>query len=449
MPRTFTSLIGSVLLLVSLLIVPASSTKAEGEDWQYTVRPGDTLWSVCETYAAFEKCWLELGQYNGISKPRALSIGERLRVPVAWLKQKPVAARVAYVQGQVLLGNKGTQRPLEKDERLKIGHRVVTREGSATLRFADGSLLTMLPNSEIVLDSVSAFRQSRSLSIEVSLPTGEIRVRVPERTPKTRFDVKTPSAVAAVRGTQFRVSADTEEAVTRGEVLEGNVALATTQSEVDVGAGFGALAKQDKPVDSPIQLLDAPQWNLSCTDPGYAEWQSLPGAQYYNLVLLEDDVSQDKILNSRQVKRNYFTFKGLDEKCYQLRISAVDTVGFNGLESQRQFCYELQLEPPVINSAQWADDRLTLSWDSVPGAEHYVVEVSSDQSFRNIDQSVSAAQTETSFSFDRRADPIHVRLSAKAGEKTSLASEEQVLEHSDNHGLLIGILAVIAAFALL
>lgn len=53
------------------------------------------------------------------------------------------------------------------------------------------------------------------------------------RAPGSRLQVITPSAVAAVCGTRFRVAADVE--ATREETLEGAVGLAAAGLEVRVG----------------------------------------------------------------------------------------------------------------------------------------------------------------------------------------------------------------------
>ena len=130
-------------------------------------------------------------------------------------------------------------------------------------------------------------------------------------------------------------------------------------------------------------------------------------------------------------------------------MSAVDGQGFNGMESQRQFCYELQLDKPVIASCNWINNSLNVSWSPVKYAESYRLEVSSDPSFNSIvvDKLVSADQlSETLQDFDGEA---HVRVVAQAGDTRSEYSEAVAVEHKSERGWLVGILAVIAAFAIL
>ncbi len=425
------------------------SGASAGSDWSYTVRPGDTIWSVCREYTDYPACWLELPGYNKISEPRALSIGERLQIPLDWLKQPPVAATVVSVQGEALVGEIGKQVPLAIKTQLVVGDRIVTRNGFVTLKFADGSLLGMAENSTVVLDAVSAFRQTRSASIEVSLPRGEVSVRVPERKHRTSFKVKTPSAVAAVRGTRYRVNADEQSVATRSEVLAGSVALASAVSEVGIAAGYGAKAEQGEPVGTPVRLLSAPQWNLSCTDPGYAEWQSLPDAIAYRLVLLENDTSTDMVLSTQRLTKNHFTFRDIAEKCYQLKVSAIDGQGFNGLESQREFCYQFMLDPPVMQSADWVNGVLKLAWSNVQLVEQYRIEVSEHENFSSLllDKEVAADQLDQELG--RLPGGVFVRVASLVADRQSEYTPPVKLDHRVERNWLPGILAAIVAFVIL
>lgn len=440
-PQRFARGLQAALLLLSLAL-PAGAA-----DWQYTIRPGDTLWSLCGEYCDYADCWKELPGYNGIDDPTAISVGQRIRVPAQWLKQAPVAATVIFVNGEVLLGEAGDGRALRSSEKLEIGARLSTGEGSATLQFVDGSLLTMNAHSELVLDAVSAFKQSRSTSIRVSVPRGEVGIRVPLRQPRTRFQISTPSAVAAVRGTRFRVSSDSDAGLTRSEVLEGQVDLSAGGSSQPLPEGFGSLAKLGEAPIEPVQLLDAPQWNLACTDPGFAEWFAPPGATGYKLVLLEDELASDQVLRSLVVNETNYTFRDLETRCYQLRVNAVDAQGFSGLESQRQFCYYLQLAAPALEELQWRSGALSGQWSDVQYAEQYQVEIARDSEFSDViaRYSVDASQ----LSDELRALPgkvfVRVRATARDGEFVGDYSNTLAVEHSQPRHWLAGVAAALLA----
>lgn len=380
-----------------------------------------------------------------------MAVGQRIRVPANWLKVAPVAATIIFVHGEVLLGDGDGQSALKANQQLEIGSRITTGQGSATLQFLDGSLLTMSAFSEITLDAVSAFKQSRSTAISVSVPEGEVSVRVPPRQPRTNFEVRTPSAVAAVRGTRFRVNSDSDAAVTRSEVLEGQVGLNAEGVSQLLDLGFGSLARRGQAPIDPVQLLDAPSWNLSCNDPGFAEWFAPPGAQRYKLVLLEDNLRSDRVLQSLTVSDTNYTFRNLETGCYQLRVNAVDMQGFNGMESQRQFCYDLQLVRPAIEELRWRSDRFAVQWDPVQYAEAYEVEVAREADFKTVLASYPVTATQLSAELEALPAGVHVRVRAVArdGQVVSDFSDAMYVEHSRPRHWLVGIAASLLALLVL
>ena len=70
MRRAVTALMGLLLFLTFAPLLPASS--------EYVVRPGDTLYSISRRFDVSETA---IRAANGISDPRALSIGQRLVIP--------------------------------------------------------------------------------------------------------------------------------------------------------------------------------------------------------------------------------------------------------------------------------------------------------------------------------------------------------------------------------
>lgn len=431
------------LLILSLYL----SNAAYSADWQYTIRPGDTIWALCADFTDYADCWRELSIYNNISEPQSLSVGERIKIPADWLRQAPVAAQVVYVKGDVFIGGNGQQQFLKNGQSLPIGERIVTAAGSVTLKFSDGSLLSMSEQSEITIDAVSAFKQSRAMSIQVSLPRGEAGIKVPPRQPRTSFKVNTPSAVAAVRGTRFRVGTKVEDAATRSEVLEGMVELSAAGGAVNIEAGYGSLVNEGTPI-APVILLDAPQWDLSCEVPGYAGWQSSPDATAYKLVLLENDTEADKIVTSKVLKQSEYTFEEIENKCYQLRVNAIDKQGLNGLEAQRLFCHDLNLKPPVLTSLRWQNSSVILDWQDIAYAEQYYIEISYSEDFSETVFEGRASASELKTHLAAASEPVYIRArsEAKSGAISSEFSQPVVVEYSPQRGWLLGLGAVLLAF---
>lgn len=437
--------------LISLL-----SVEAMASDWRYTFRPGDNIWAICAEYTFYDNCWRELAAHNNIAEPSKIPTGYVIKIPSPWLKQARVAAEVIYVAGAASYASPDKlPEELTVGQSLKVGQRIIVNEGSATLRFADGATIVMSANSELLIDSVSAFKQSRSQSVQVSLPRGEVKVTVPKRTPKAQFRVKTPAAVAAVRGTQFRVNSaspatDGQAGQMRSEVLEGVVDVESAGDSRGVEAGFGLKAAVGEPLSDPTQLLDAPTWNLECTDPGYVEWEGSPETAEFKLVLMEDDITADRIISTVSLSASNYTFKDLEERCYQVKINSVDGQGFNGLESQRQLCYQRILLAPFFSDLKLARGQLLVDWDQVEHADSYRVEISTNEDFSRIISSTVVSSDALSLDLDSKPKSVYVRAQSLAADgAVSEYSEPIYVEQKNSRNSLIGILAAILVFAAL
>ena len=87
-------------LLCALFFLPAI---AAAQDWNYRVRPGDTLWDLGGLYLKPSVRWQQLQQHNRIDNPYQLPPGQLLRFPISWLRIEPAPARVLSVRGKVEL----------------------------------------------------------------------------------------------------------------------------------------------------------------------------------------------------------------------------------------------------------------------------------------------------------------------------------------------------------
>jgi len=441
------SLVGALTLL---------SVPSYAGDWRYSVRPGDTFWSICREYTEHDNCWRELASHNGVANPNQLSIGTQLLIPMEWLKQAPFAAQAVYIMGEVVFSDankKATE--LVSGQALNIGSKVVVSQGSATLRFADGATILMNANSELIIDSSSAIKQGRAQSIEVSLPRGQVKVTVPERMPRTQFRVKTPSAVAAVRGTKFRVSStvpavDGQSGFTRSEVLEGTVEVSTNSDNQKVTAGHGVSTVEGQELLAHVTLISAPRWNRDCTDPGYVEWQTSLLATQYRLALMEDDTRVDKVISSVTITDANYTFKKLKKGCYQVKVNAVDSQGYNGLESQRRLCYQPQLGVPQITEAKFNRAGLLIVGDELENANSYRIEVSQYADFSSLVASETVDKLNVSLPVTADVKSIYVRAQAFGDDVPDSAYSEAIyLERKDYKNTFIGIVAIVLAFVAL
>ena len=199
-----------LLLLVIAGSLCLMTTRAQAEDWIYTTRPGDTLWDISQKYLKSVNYWSRLQQLNNVDVAKQLAPGTKLRMPLSWLKSFAAPANLVSYSGEVQLRTAGTDSALAVSgkQKINIGDTLITsNNGSALIQFADGSTLLLQKNSEVKFNTLSSFGDTGMVDTQLRLQQGRIETRVkPLRNPDSRFEITTPAAVAAVRGTEFRVS---------------------------------------------------------------------------------------------------------------------------------------------------------------------------------------------------------------------------------------------------
>ncbi len=185
------------------------------------MQDGDNPWNLTERYLAGIKYWPRIQTLNRINDPQHIPPGTRLRIPVEWLRRVDAIAKVAAVHGQAEVRGKRATRALTAGMQLRSGDVVQTgREANVTLEFADGSRVLVHAEAELHLDALGSFENTDYYDTQVRLTQGRMENLVaPLGKGPGRFEISTPAAVTAVRGTRYRVNAGAD--ATRSEVLEG------------------------------------------------------------------------------------------------------------------------------------------------------------------------------------------------------------------------------------
>lgn len=355
--------LSSLLLLFSLLL--SNAAPAQEAYWEYTFRPGDNIWKIARDYTTSADNWLKIKNFNRVASGQDLIMrpGTRIKIPVSLLKVQPAHARITALHGDVrIIDAQGETVDATLQSRLRSGDRILTGDhASATLRFADGSELLLLPNSEAHMDTLSAHGNNGMVDTRVRLKSGQIDTRVKPQRNNSRFEIITPAAVAAVRGTAFRVSADAGRM--RSEVTEGVVGVAAGKDEQPVQAGYGLVAEKGKPLPQPVRLLPAPGLAQDLRIAGYRQaidWQAVAGAVGYR-VQLAPTVSFDRLLVDRIETTTRTTLPELDNGSYALRVRAVDTHGLQGMNATA--AVDIHIVPAVAEpQISQTGNRLQFSW---------------------------------------------------------------------------------------
>lgn len=341
--------------LCTVLLLGITTTTNASDDWLYTLRPGDTLWKICQQFEQEPAaCWRDLASRNSLDTPHNLSPGQTLRVPISWLKEKPIPAQVVAVTGKVTLypadGNEAYQ--VKNGDAVAFGDALETAvESSAHLQFADKSAVVIKPNSFLIVNRYRRFLELQGERTELRLERGSLRNTVtPSSNAEPSFQVFTPGAVAAVRGTEYYISVDNNE-TTRNEVVDGRVDVSALDTQRKVQAGFATLARLDEPPIEPVPMLPAPQVTLEATHQDVtATWPEQAGAKSYWLEW--SDPQDQMLLGEASLQINQWQ-QTLPTGNYRLLVRAVDENGLRGHESWTDFSTEPAPEPEPEKEPKW------------------------------------------------------------------------------------------------
>lgn len=392
-----------LLVLLPLLLLPlaaVSQTRDAADEWRYRVVAGDTLIGISTTYLANPADWVRLQQLNRVKEPKQLAPGSILRIPLGLISRSATVAELVFVRGDVSV-QRGPSSPPEtvaSGAVVRVGDVVRTAaEASATVRFADGSRMSIAPVSEIGIAQSLALGKPGVPSVRLDLRQGSAEVQVPPTdTAGRRFEVRTPSVNLGVRGTEFRAHFDPARSQTRLEVLQGRVAVELERGRRGAGAlrsvdgGFGWLAEPGKPAPLLLALVAAP--DLS----GLAErverlplrlnWREAPGAAGYRVQVAVQD-QPDHLLLDGVFDTATAGWTDLPDGRYLLRVRAFGSDALEGLNAERRFVVKARPEPPfTIAPRQGADtwgDTASFAWTGADQAQRYRLQISADDDFSN------------------------------------------------------------------
>ncbi len=152
----------------------------------------------------------------------ALCTGAFVGVRMLGAKATPIA-RVTYYTGDFRVQQPGRDawKKAVINESLKSGEKVKTYDESrGEVAFADGSIIRIDANSN--LDIVELKRDKAGQTAQAKVWSGKVWASVNKASKKTKFELESPTAVAAVRGTVFRMSV-AEDMTTKVAVYAGEV----------------------------------------------------------------------------------------------------------------------------------------------------------------------------------------------------------------------------------
>jgi len=337
----------ALLVFCLTLGVRAEPENHQSTDWFYTLRPSDSLQSVAQQLLDRRHSWTDLSQYNQISNASSLQAGSIIKVPLEWLKQQPQPASVLSISGSVLIKrSQNSQFSLVKPEtQIRVGDELATRSGTAIIKFADGSLLHVDANTSLVFNRLSHFGNTGMVDTRVRLKQGSVSSDIQPLVKGSRFEISTPSAVAAVRGTRFRIS--TEADGTKLEVTEGKVEFSHEHGMTVVNAGEGARIRANSALIERKPLPPAPESQFAGTTvsdlPATLSWESTVPAENYRYQLNKQGQTAPPVL-AGQTREPQIEIDNIRNGDYTVAMRAVDAEGFEGMDANSPLKVQVDTE---------------------------------------------------------------------------------------------------------
>jgi hypothetical protein len=393
LPAGFSKTAAHSILIAVYTFSALGADAVEGDMvWRYAMHPGDNLINFARAHLIYPKDWVKLQRLNHIQDPYRIPIGFVLQVPLNLVKQVPASAKVVSVSGQVLLQQgQDTQVLLQTGQNLGPGATLITQNNSKViLEFADGTQTSLASNAKLVLDTMSLYSGGAMVDTKLRLQQGQTEsVANPKHIKGNTMQIITPSAVAAVRGTQFRVDADGIR--TLQSTLAGQVSLQAADSEVMVPAGYGSQAEKGKAPMPPTALLaavDTTQFDTQFTRlPVVFDMPAQTAA-----VSWQGKVAIDATINQLAAEVESTTpqlvFKDMPDGQYYLSVHARDVYGIAGYDRVHAFTLNaLPLAPALISPSagvRIGDAQPIFKWQPVANVQAYWLEVAQDAGFQHL-----------------------------------------------------------------
>ena len=247
------------LAIATLLAAALTHSVSASDDApvSYTMRKGDNLITLGERYFHNARSYKIVQQQNRIADPHFIPVGKILAIPRSVLKFRPANAKLISVRGQVLTGASAAS----VGQVLQEGADISTGPSSfATMLLDDGSRISLPSNSNIRIRRLRSYILGGSLDYDFDIAKGGIRSSVAKhKSGDDRYQVRTPKAVSAVRGTDFQSRFDPESGSDFAEVVEGGLAVTAGRGVGrSLAAGNGLAVKMDGGVVTETLLAPPP-----------------------------------------------------------------------------------------------------------------------------------------------------------------------------------------------
>ncbi|AZZ37951.1 hypothetical protein CIK05_14450 [Bdellovibrio sp. qaytius] len=138
-----------------------------------------------------------------------------------------IAGKVTILKGQVFIQRGSAKILIKKDDTILESDIIESESGTARITMIDSNLVDVYPRSRVEIAKYVYKPNQDEKEVELKVDFGKIKSTVNQKYDgaKNKFQVKTPSAVAGVRGTVFTTEYDAVKKVSKVITIEGLVAV--------------------------------------------------------------------------------------------------------------------------------------------------------------------------------------------------------------------------------
>lgn len=383
------------LLTLACSVQAQTASASASAATRHRINTGDTLEQLARHYLGDATQWPLLQKHNQVGSPYRLQPGSVLEIPNNLLRM--ATASVDYLQGRVtvLPPPSHTGSPAESlltpGQQLPEGSRLrVAPDAFVSVRLADGSLLKVQADSEVLLQQLRRKGRTGSLRSVVDLQSGAVEASVPpNKAQPAALDVRTGIATSSVRGTQFGVyrSADgsTATAVQQGAVQVASNSNPSASAPVRKGHGAAITADGQLRQATLLPALPASQLPQLAED---AQWLDLPlpapeaateaAAATGYVVQVTQDAAGQQVLRNGRFASGKARFAAVPDGAYFVQVRAVDGHGIPGLPAQGPLKVKAHPVPPLYQTAPAAvlpTDGVDLRCTPVHGVSAYRIQI--------------------------------------------------------------------------
>ena len=387
----------AALFLFGLSVLPRFALAGEVRTVEIIVSQNDTLKGLSQRYLQQPGKWQEVARLNRLANPDRLAPGQRIIIPVRLLKAAPLDARVTFLKGTGFLKDSGSAGwiPLHRGDLVRVGSSLKSGpESGVEVTYADGTNFLLREKSTVTVKS--AQQGVLHLLRVLYLEAGKVITRVKAATGRdSRFEIETPSALAAARGTEYRVGVD-EQRTTRAELLEHSIDFSAMGATIPLHQDEGSVARFQEPPCAARRLLPPP--DPVDLRPSYGKspltlrFAPVEGASRYRVVLARDREGKDSVKEALIRPDESLEVAPDADGSYFVIASTLDSEGLEGRLSQpRELLLHREAKKAAataiaapVDGARLRTTRAAVTWLPVSDVARYQLQVGADRDFTRL-----------------------------------------------------------------